>query len=161
MGPLGREGPRGGELAGRAPERGRGPRVVPEVEVLEGELRLDNAGSLDTRAQHVLLSGHVARGYQALQVGEVAAGDAWVWVESRSVAEPRPRPHAPPARSLAGGIVELVLRGAIETGLDTRVLPQPLDDVRHLFRHRALLDGVRHVHQLPGVVLGTGGNGRW
>lgn len=132
--------------------------VVPEVEVLEGELRLNDARGLDTRAQHVLLSGHIARGYQALQVGEVAAGDPGVWVGlgGGGVTGPCPHPRALPVRSLASGVVELVLRGAIETGLNTRVLPQSLDDVRHLFGHRALFDGVCHVHQLPGIVLGSG-----
>lgn len=81
----------------RAKERGRG--VIPEVEVFEGELSLDDTRSLDTRAQHVLLRGHVAWGYQALQVGEVAAGDRGVWVGwAEGCGRAPPAPSEPPLR---------------------------------------------------------------
>lgn len=78
--------------------------VVPEVEVLEGELRLDDASGLDSRAQHVLLGGHIARGYQALQVGEVAARDRAVggWGGVEGPLRPAPRAAraltSPPSR---------------------------------------------------------------
>ena len=54
---------------------------------------------------------------------------------------------------LSSGVVELVLRGPIEAGLDARVIPQANDDVRHLLGHGALFDGVGEMHELPGVVL--------
>ena len=50
------------------PEQESGLSVLPKVEVLEGELRLNDTRGLDTGAQHILFRGHVARGYQALQV---------------------------------------------------------------------------------------------
>ena len=50
------------------PEQESGLSVLPKVEVLEGELRLNDTRGLDTGAQHILFSGHVAWGYQALQV---------------------------------------------------------------------------------------------
>lgn len=40
--------------------------VLPEVEVLEGELCLDDASGFDTRTQHVLLSGHIPWSHQTL-----------------------------------------------------------------------------------------------
>lgn len=54
---------------------------------------------------------------------------------------------------LSGRVVELVLGGPVEARLDAGVFPQAQDDVRQLFRHGALLDGVCKVHELPGVVL--------
>lgn len=40
--------------------------VLPEVEVLEGELGLDDASGFDTRTQHILLSGHISWSHQTL-----------------------------------------------------------------------------------------------
>lgn len=54
---------------------------------------------------------------------------------------------------LSGRVVELVLGGPVEARLDARVFPQAEDDVRQLFRHGALFDGVCKMHELSGVVL--------
>ena len=48
-------------------------RDAPEVEVLEGEVDLDDAGGLDARAQDVLLGGHVVRRAQSVQAVQKAA----------------------------------------------------------------------------------------
>ena len=45
--------------------------------------------------------------------------------------------------SLRRRVVELVLAGAAEAGLDAAVPPQPLDDAGQLGRHEALLRGAR------------------
>lgn len=56
---------------------------------------------------------------------------------------------------LSSGVVKLVLRSPVVACLDTSVLPQPDDDVRQLFGHGTLLNGVCQVHELPGIVLQT------
>lgn len=57
------------------------------------------------------------------------------------------------ADSLSGRVVELVLPGATEAGLDSSVLPQPLDDAGQLARHEPLLSRPRQHKQLPRIVL--------
>ena len=70
LGPLRPDRPQAVNLGAGLPtsEEESGCSVLPKVEVLEGELRLNNTRGLDTGAQHILFCGHVARGYQALQV---------------------------------------------------------------------------------------------
>lgn len=56
--------------------------------------------------------------------------------------------------SLCRRVVELILAGSAEAGLDATVPPQPLDDAGQLSRHEAFLRRAGQHEQLPGVVLG-------
>lgn len=119
----------------------------PEVEVFEGKLGLDDTGGLYSGSQHVLLSGHITGLDQSLQVIQVAVerSNAGIHAWSGGLQELHPL--------LSSRVVELVLGGPVKARLDARVFPQAQDDVRQLFGHGALLDGVCKMHELPGVVL--------
>ena len=72
--------------------------AVLEVEALEGEVRLDDAGGFDARAQHVLLRRHVRLRRDAVQRVQV----------------------------VGGAVVQLVLARPREAVLHAAVHPQPL-----------------------------------
>ncbi len=96
-----------------------------EVESLEVEVRLDDAGGLDPGPEHVLLRGRVVRRRDAVQAVQV----------------------------VRGRVVELVLAGAREAVLHAAVRPQPLHQLTDLVRdlHLAALPG--HLEEQAGVVL--------
>lgn len=113
------------------------------MKILESEVSLHDTSSFDSGSQHVLLGGDVGAAGYPVQVVQVTVGGArsrhktrfsreWTGsVVSVHVLERRD--------SLSGRVVELVLSGATETGLDSSVLPQPLDDPGQLARHEPLL----------------------
>ena len=100
--------------------------VLLEVKPLEGELRLDDAGGLDPRPQHVLLRGHVVRRGDAVELVQV----------------------------VGGRVVELVLAGAREAVLHAAVAPEPLHQRPDLVGQLNLVALAGHLEEEPGVLLG-------
>ena len=84
-----------------------------EVEVLEGEVHLNDARGLDSRAQNVLFGGHVVLLAQTVKVVQEA--------EERGVRRDRAGRD-----SLFGRVVQLVLVGATEALLNAHIHPQAL-----------------------------------
>eukprot|EP01136_Pigoraptor_vietnamica_P040514 Opistho-1_new@12503 len=97
----------------------------PEEEALVLEVRLDNASRLDTRAQHVLLAGHVVGRRNAVNAVEV----------------------------VLRGVVELELGRARKARLNTAVLPEPLDGARELVVERDAVEVIAIAEHLLGVRL--------
>ena len=73
-------------------------RDAPEVEVLEGEVDLDDAGGLDARAQNVLLGGHVVSCAQPIQAVQEAARNKRPSRYSRSIPFRAVPSHPVPSR---------------------------------------------------------------
>ena len=99
-----------------------------EVEPLEVELRLDDAGGLDPGPEHVLLRGDVVRGGDAVQGVEV----------------------------VRGRVVELVLAGAGEAVGHALVRPQAAHQLADLVRDLHLVALAGHLEEQAGVLLKNG-----
>lgn len=120
------------------------------MQVLESEVCFHNTSSFDSGPQHILLGGHISAVGYPVQVIQVALGreksardkqrerwtpskDIKTEVENESLSAKYSPTLLPVCvsvcvNSLCSGVVELVLSGAAEAGLNSSVLPQPLDD---------------------------------
>ena len=104
-----------------------------EVKILESEVCFHNSSSFDSGPQHILLCGDISPVGYPLQVIQVALGR-----ESHQSGQTALQASNSGANSLGCRVVELVLPGATEAGLNPFVVPEPLDDPGQLPCHEAL-----------------------
>lgn len=152
-----------------------------EVQVLESEVCFHNTSSFDSGPQHILLGGHIsAVGYpvQVIQVAlrrgkstrerqnernidqvkkeerfilKLKGGECCLFCQIQAHTRPCMRVSA--SNSLCSRVIELVLSGAAETGLNSSVFPQPLDDPGELACHEAFFCWTSQDEQLPRIIL--------